>query len=341
LLFAHVGLGMGQKILTDTIFVEFHADTLLPLNHIAILDAEDHRNEDPRFVRYASKRKFLLIPVDQEVYTRLPLADEILKGISHDSSAARVFTLSIDKFVIEKERGRLKTNLVLVADMPVYEIAGDSLVWRGVFFYDYPYAPRERREPLVQSTENLLQEWHTDFKLDLLSLRSEGMRSKPMHSNLILNPEIKSMYLNTMVAGFYGYNFWGLQGEIYFSRPESDSRSHNIAGIVRYTNNPDYETFSFGRRAEHFFIRKDDRWIIDLDLNFLMGLCKWKNVDEVSPTLYQLFDFELSSVQSFVYNPLNKKGLVVRMGIIENLSYVIGEIPKFHIGGFFGIGVKF
>jgi hypothetical protein len=334
------GLALGQKLLPDTIYVNFHADTLIQLNHLSVIDAVDNRTEDPRFIRYGSKRKFLLIPVDQEIYTNQPIAREILREVPTDTRADRLFTVELDKFVIEKERGRFSSSSNLVADIPVYEIIGDTSFWRGTLYYDYPYTPESKRENLVQSTENLLRKWHTDFKLDILSLRSESGSVHTMHSNLVTNPKIKSLYLNTGIAAFYGYNWWGLQGEVYFSRPESNTRNHYLGGIIRYQNNPDYETFAFGRRAEHYFFRRNEKWVFDIDLNFLLGFCKWKNVDAEDPTLYQIFDFELSSTQSFIYNPLNKKGITFQFGIIENFSYVIGKIPKFQIGGFLGIGVK-
>ena len=331
----------GQKLLPDTIYVNFYADSLIQLNQLSVTEAVDNRNEDPRFVRYGSKRKFLLIPVDQEIYTHHPITREILKGIPSDTVASRIFTIKLEKFEIEKERGRLSSTDVLVADIPVYEKVGDTNIWRGTLFYDYPYVPESKKEDLIQSTENLLRKWHTDFKLDLMSLRSDNGAGDPLHSNLVTNPEIKSLYLNTGLSAFYGYNWWGFQGEAFFSRPESDSRNKYIGGIVRYHNNPDYEALAFGRRAEHFFFRRNNRWVFDTDLNLLIGFCKWKNVDKENPTLYQVFDFELSSTQSFIYNPLNKKGITFRLGLIENLSYVIGKTIKFHIGGLIGIGAKF
>jgi hypothetical protein len=307
---------------------------------LSVNEVLDNRNEDPRFVRYGSKRKFLFFPVDQEYYLRKPLSQEILRGIPNDTLVNRIFILELEKFLIEKEKGRFGSSTNLVADIPVYEKVQDSNIWRGTLYYDYPYTSEIKKESLVQATENHLQKWHTDFKLDLMSLRSEDGAAHPMHSNLVTDPKIKSLYLNTGIAAFYGYNWWGLQGEVYFSRPESNRRNHYMGGIIRYQNNPDYETFAFGSRAEHFFFRRNEKWVFDIDLNFLLGFCKWKHVDVEEPTLYQIFDFELSSIQSFIYNPINEKGLTFRMGIIENFSYVIGKMPKFQIGGLLGIGVK-
>lgn len=243
--------------------------------------------------------------------------------------------------MIQKDKGRFSSSSSLVADILIYEKVGDSSLWRGTMYYDYPYIPEHKKENIVQSTENLLHKWHTDFKLDLMSLRSNDGSGNLMHSNLVIDPKIKSLYLNTSAAAFYGYNWWGLQGEVYFSRPESDSRNHYMGGIIRYQNNPDYEAFAFGRRAEHYIFRRNEKWVFDIDLNFLLGFVRWKYVDVEKPTLYQIFDFELSSTQSFIYNPMNRKGLTLRIGIIENFSYIIGKVPKFHFGGLVGVGVKF
>jgi hypothetical protein len=339
-LYILIAQSLCQKLLPDTIYVSFQADSLIHLNRMAVTAAIDSRNENPSFVRYDTKRRFLLIPVDQEVYTRRPLAEEVLKGIPRDTLADRIFVIEIKKFEVEQEKGRLSSTSSLVADIPVYERINDSLVWRGTLFYDYPYIPEAKKESISQSTENLLKKWHTDFKLDLMSLRSDALTGSSVHSNLVTNPKIKSLYINTGVAGFVGYNWWGLQGEVYFSRPESNSRNHYLGGIIRYQNNPDYQTMAFGKRAEHYILRMNEQWVFDVDLNFLVGLCKWKNVDAENPTLYQIFDFELSSTQNLIFNPLNKKGIVFRLGIIENFSWVIGKTPKFQPGLLFGLGVK-
>jgi hypothetical protein len=330
----------SQKILPDTIHVTFRADTLIELTDICITKIIDKRDEDPRFVRYNSKNKYLILPVDEEVYTIEPLADEIKKG-DLCNTADRQLQIEIEKFYIEEQKGRFYSSLILVADLPVYEKINDSLIYQGTFFYDYEYFPQTKKEPLGQSTENIMAKWHTEFKLDMLSLKMDSLsRSVREYSNFITNQFARSLYLNTSVASFAGYNWWGIQAEISFLRPETNSRNRYLAGIFRYQNTPDYESFAIGKQSEHYTYRRSPNWLFDLDFNFLIGFCKWKDIEKYQPTLYQLFNMELSSVQSIIYSPINRRGITLRLGTIESLNYVIERNPKFYAGIFVGFGVK-
>jgi hypothetical protein len=330
----------AQKILPDTFYIPFRYDTLIEVRHICIREVVDKRDEAPNFVRYDKKNKYLLIPVDQEVYTHNPVAEEISKGIQCDTPS-REFHLEIEKFSIEKYKGRFSSSLYLIADLPVFEYVNDTMIYRGTYFYDYLYTPRAKKETLEQSTENLLNAWHTEFKLGLLGLKSDFSNPLLQNStNFITDRSVRSLYANTGVASFFGINWWGLQGEIYFMRPETNRRNHYMSGIIRYQNTKEYESFALGKQSEHYIYRRNPDWLFDIDFNFLIGFCKWKELDKYEPTLYQLFNFELSSVQSIVYNPLNRRGLTFRFGIIENMNYIIERDIQFQAGLLLGIGVK-
>jgi hypothetical protein len=331
----------GQKVLTDTFYVPFRYDTLVEIKNICLSKVEDKRDEDPNFVRYDTKTRYLLFPSDQEVYTREPLAGEICKGVPCDSSGTQ-YVLDINKFSIEKQKGRISSSLWLVADILVYEKMEDTLEYRGTLYYDYEYLPHARKESLEQSTINLLSEWHTEFKIDLLGLHSDNSGAlSGYHTHFITDPKVRSLYANVSVSSFAGFNWWGLQAEVYFMRPETEKQNHYISGIVRYQNTPEYESFALGRRSDHWVYRFGRVWVLDADLNGLLGFCKWKDPEKYDPTLYQVFDIELSSVQSIVYNPVNREGLVFRVGIIENINYIIERKAKLQVGTFLGFGYKF
>ena len=129
--------------------------------------------------------------------------------------------------------------------------------------------------------------------------------------------------------------------EVFFSRPETKPNNHYWAGIVRYSKNKDYESIAIGRKSEHLYFRRDENWVFDIDLNILIGFCKWTGVDDQNVKLYQVLDFELSSIQSIQYNPINSKGVFFRAGIVENFLYVIEKKPKFLVGAMLAFGMKF
>ena len=331
----------AQKFLTDTLYIELKADSIIDMDQVRIKEVRDTRNEDPRFVRYETKKKFLVIPVDQEIYTKRPLNEEILKGMKTGGGGKYNYILDIRKFEIENKKHRFSTSLYLIADIPVYEMSEENTLYLGTLYYDYLYLPLAKKESLEESTENLLENWHTDFKIDLLTIPSvmENKNKEPVQ-NFMVDPKIKSLYLNTLGGAFIGLDWWGIQGEIFFSRPETNVRNSYTSGIIRYQNNPDYESFALGKSSEHYSFRQNRNLLLDADLNILLGFCKWKDIEKNQPTLYQLFDIELSSVQSIIYDPLNRKGIEVRIGLIENVSYVIDKKLKFQVGLFAGVGIK-
>jgi len=331
----------AQKFLPDTLFVEFHGDSLIDMGPVNIMEINDTRKENPNFVRFETRNKYLLIPVDYEIYTKQPLSSGIFSGISRDTSRKYNYVLDIRKFEIETKKRRFSKQVYLVADIPVYEHIDDTNHYLGTLYYDYLYLPQAKKESPSKSTENLLTRWHTDFKIDLLTIESVSSGTTPdITPNFISDPKIKSLYLNTIGGTFIGLDWWGVQGEVYFTRPETDTRNHYASGIIRYQNNPDYESFALGKSSEHYTLRRNRNLILDADLNILLGFCKWKDIEIHNPTLYQLFDMELSSVQSIVYNPLNARGIIVRIGVIENLSYVINKKLKLQAGLFLGLGFK-
>ncbi len=329
----------SQKILPDTFYIDLAPDRVLTLENVAINRVVDNRPEDPRFVRYGSKNKFLLIPVDQEVYLNQPLSEAIRQGIPDTVATGANYSLYIEKFVIENQTRRFTRPVILVADLKIYSNHPDTSIYEGTLYYDFLYRPVERKESLAQSSQNLLHQWHEEFKIDLLSLRAI-YEDQPVVQNFIADDRLKSLYLNAGTDFFLGYNWWGIQGEVSFTRPETNNRSRHTGTLIRYLNNPDYESFAIGKKSEHLLFRRSPGIAFDLDFNMLLGFCKWKDIDKESPTLYQIFDFEVSSVQSVLINPLNRAGILLRLGLIENFSYVIGKDPKLQVGLTLGAGIK-
>ena len=331
----------GQKLIPDTLFVTFRGDSLIRLNNFTINEIEDYRDENPHFVRYTTDKKYLLVPVDVEVYTKDSLARELFDWLSGYNDGRNEYSLDIDQFSIEERKGKLSKSLYLVADLRISENIRDSTFHLGTFYYDFRYLPGKRKETLTESTEKLLSDWSREFKVDLLTMNSTNPDASPeTATNFIPDPGVKSLYLNTQAAMFIGLGWYGFQGEIFFTRPETDYSSNYSSGIVRYQKNKDYQSFAIGRKATHTVWRRNEKIIFDVDLNILMGFCKWNDMELSQPKLYQLFDLEISSVQSIMYDPLNRGGILLRGGLIENFSYIVGKTPKFQAGLFIGIGVK-
>lgn len=337
-----VGNSYAQRFLTDTVRIHFRSDSLIGMDCPCIKAVMDDRNEDPHFTMYQTKNKFLLFPVDQEIHTTKPLAMAIFNGLSGNDSCRRNYTLQIKRFEIEKKKERFSSSTWLTADIPVFINKNDSEYYYGTLFYDFAYHPLNKKERLPESAENLLNLWHTSFKVDLIKLDAiAGGSSTGPVPNLLTDPNVHSTYLYVQTGVLVGPGWFGFQGEVYFSRPEIYQRNRYVSGIVRYQNNREYESFAIGKKAQHFTYRSDKKLVYDIDVNILPGFLKWKHVKSEEPTLYQVFNIELSSIQSVFYNKQNISGFTARIGAIETLGYIIERDLKFRFGLFAGLGYKF
>ena len=341
LLFSHNGL-YSQKFLTDTIYIDFKGDTILSAGQVCIKGVIDNRDEIPNFVMYRTKKKFLILPVDQEILTIKPVSEAIQNGFRTNDNCSLSYTIHINKLEIEKREGRFSSSTFLVADIPVFKHKSDSSHYLGTLYYDHLYHPLHKKELFPESAQNLLYNWHATFKTDLIRLNTlQDNSDKELPPNLIIAPDDKPLYLQIRTGVFAGRNWYGLQGEIFFSRPEISNRYKTTSGIVRYQNNSDYESISIGRNSEHFTFRKNDNLSLDIDLNILLGFLKWKDVKMHNPTLYQIINAEVSSIQSIIFDRKNKQGFTFRAGTIEALAYVYDKKLQFNAGGFLEIGYKF
>ncbi len=332
----------AQKFLTDTIYVEFTGDSLPDISQLCVQYINDNRNEDPNFIMYQTKKKLLLFPADQEVHLTKPLTEAFLEGFTLKDDCPVSYTLEINKFEIEKRKGRFATSTFLVADIPVYQSRNDSLYYCGTLYYDHLYRPLKKKESLTESAGNLLQSWHSTFETDMVALSTRDQKvMQEISPNFITNPSIRPLLMNIQTGIFGGRKWYGFQGEIFFTRPETNKNSKYVSGIIRYQNNPDYESLAIGRNSEHFTFRQDKNLVFDIDLNILLGFLKWKNLEANKPTIYQIINGEVSSVQSIMFNRQNTQGFTARIGTMETLGYIYDKKLRFQIGGFAGLGYKF
>lgn len=339
LLFLFVMLnGYSQNIVTDSLFINFIPDTLLPFN-LNISNVTDNRSGSPKFISYSQKKKFILIPVDQEISTNHPLAEEIHKSFNTSTGTGATYELGIDYFKIERANGRFSNPFILRADIPVYLIVDTTKEFLGTLSYNLPYKPTERKTPKTETCQTMLHLWHTDLKLDLISIESSRHTGILLADSFIEKEFKKPHFLHVAVGGVVGLDFIQVDAEIYFTRPETERSQRYLANIVRYQNNPELELFAFGKRSQHYTSRINDNWNINITTNALVGLNKWKVTQD--KTLYHLFNFSISSNQSLSFDKFNRTGWKLDFGLFENLYYVIGMRPKFQIGLYLSTGYKF
>jgi hypothetical protein len=328
----------SQGIVTDTVYIRYVADSIIPSNYI-ISSIKDKRGVNPRLISYSQRKKFVLIPVDQELCVPKPLENQLMSNFSIPEKPIDTFCMDIRYFIIERINGRFYNPYILKADIPLYRLTHGDTIPSGVLIYNFTYMPPSPKIKKPEVCEDILAKWNTQFKLDMLGLNSAVTSGTEPPENWILKDLKRSHFLNTSIGGVVGLNFWQIEGELFFTRPETDKKRIFDANIIRYQKTDKFEVIGFGKKSEHLNNRLNNNFTFDISSNLLLGLVKWKEQQEIK--LYQIFQFSLSSNQSLCYDRLNSQGWLFRAGLFENLYYTIDMRPGFQAGIYLSTGYKF
>ncbi|HBH49467.1 MAG TPA: hypothetical protein DDX98_12545 [Bacteroidales bacterium] len=325
----------SQEVLINTVYINFIADTLLPVNY-CIDSISENRNSNNQLIGFTRQKKYLVIPVDKEIRVMEPISRTLIDGAIPVNGCRDTFSLSINHFFIEQFKGRLQSYFVLEADIHI-EKSGSEI---GTLSYNYKYSPPGKKTPVPDIKETMLHKWHQQFKLDMLAVNIYSNDSLALPPEVFIHSITDHVnYLSTSLGGVVGLNFWQLEGEFYFTRPETNENQFFHAGIIRYQNTPELEMIGFGKRSSHYYKRITEHSLIDINSNILIGINKWKDAKDIK--LQQVVQFSVSSAQSWVFDKKNSTGWSLKAGLFENVYYIIEKKVEFQIGLYLSAGYKF
>lgn len=331
-LLLHSITGLSQKLIQDTVFIDVEKDTVRK-NSFFISNVKDFRNDKELSV-YSIKR-FIILPVDIYVFPKIPL-DSFL---TDNKSGVNNYNIEIHNFNISGRKGNFSTALLLEARISVFENNSDSS-FIGELMYQSEYKKRRIFEKQPESYANTFKVWQYEFNSDMNAISITGERSRLILPNLFYQEKIKNQYLNINISSAAGNNWWLIDAELYFSPPEIKKRTIYVANIFRYQNHPQFESFAYGWKSEHLQYRFNNILALDASSNILLGVNKWKNREEETHGLEQLFNLNISFTQAVCIKPLNKH-FYGKMGIIENMFYIYDFGFKFKPGGYITVGGRF
>ncbi|MCF8358383.1 MAG: hypothetical protein K9H26_06465 [Prolixibacteraceae bacterium] len=335
--YAIVGLlpffGFSQNMVADTLIVAFN-DTLKPaLGSLSIEKVNDLRNTDSNFLSVYEKKKWLFFPVDQIVKTENPLARHVKQQYYSDSAGIAQYRVNINHFEIKNYTSLFGRQLILHSTLEISEQNEENdSTFIGTFYYEASET-RKKKEPVAKSYEALLDKWSMRFGGDLLAVQNEIDKVVPAqyyHFRREQRAVGKNFY--TSVEAFAGLNFWGVDGELWFSQPEANRIFNRSSGVIRYVNHPDFQAIAIGSNVRRWNYRLNQHWIFSNKMALLLGINNWKDIKTVGHKLEEILLFNASMTQSVNFNPLDKTGFVFGIGLMEDLHYVIYHNITFNLG---------
>ena len=328
----------AQRLAEDTITFHFQPAPSVNITS-CVAGISDSRNVPEAWVSTFSKRKLLLIPVDMLYCNQEPLAQSLHRGFPSPSGDPSCCYLDIHDLSIRYRTGWLFPAFVLSAIIPVYHGVEDSLVLAGSLVYNNDYK-RLKREKFSAACPRILYSWYPQLQEDLDAV-SRGRENGSIPGERLywmegVIPREERMHLS--VSGTMGLNWWQAEAEIWFTGVETTRKWVYTTSILRYQNHREFESIAFGKGIEHLRYRLNPLISYDGSFSLLIGINKWKNLEEIQPTLFQIPQMNLSTVQSVVLAASSRRGLFLRIGIQGNFYYIIDRKPGFQAGLYLGAG---
>lgn len=331
-----------QKWVADSIIIDFGKKDPIKNQGFNLIDAIDKRKTFPEFISVFEKKKWLVFPVDQIVKVGQPLSLNFKNKFHSDSSGVMNYIAEIHNFNVKNSTAFDRRYLSLFATIELYRLNNPSdTALIGSFYYEGTYK-QKTKDDIKDGYEFLIEEWCNKYSSDVIAVE-KGIDYTVPGSLYYFRRGKESVGKNlyASIDFFAGTKFWGADAELWFSEPEGNRVFNRNSGVIRYVNHPDFHSIGIGGNVRHLTMRVNDLVVFENKMVMLIGINNWKDMKTVSHKFEEIFYFNVSMSQKFIYNRLDKKGLVFGLGIMEDLSYVIYHKLTFNLGLTLNCAYKF
>lgn len=330
-------ISTGQSYVADTIRVKIQKNDNLRFRHS--LKIVDFRNEDHRFISLYEKKKWLFFPVDQIVITNQPVAEGLMSYQNEESDDE--YLLDIHEYYIRNTSSLFKRNFKLNGAFELSELDNSDTTLLGTFYYEQALQKSKKLTDSIGYSKAL--SFYTNQIINDLNTvccdTTEVINPGDYHFRSGAEVAHKNLYFT--IDGYYGYTFWGIDAEIYFSDPEPGIKFSRKSRMFRYLNYANRESVAISSKISLFNYRLSNQWLFQNKHAFLFGFNKWHDIDEEKRTIEEIFLFQLTASQRICYNTLDRESLTFGIGLMEEASYIIYNNPTFSIGIVISCGYKF
>ncbi|NJK87761.1 MAG: hypothetical protein HC906_19100 [Bacteroidales bacterium] len=330
LFFLTIVTGLSQNLTQDTLFIPF-PETETNNLQFRVTEVNDLRKE--KEINVLTIRKYFLLPVDVYVFTRPPTDMALI--VDHEK-AKKNYQVDVHRFYLDERKGNFSSALIVDAEMDLFEKSPDTSVFLGKLLFQTEYRKKAFEKDTV-AYRKTLEAWKSQFYRDLNTITIAGDQSFIIMDNFLVQKEMDPLDLNVNVSTAIGKNWWLLEGELMFTPPEIKRRNVYVANIFRYQNHREFESFAFGWKSEKLLIRMNDLFAFSGTGNILIGVNKWRNLEEIKRGLEQIPNLNISFTQTLAFKPKNG-WLYGNAGIMENMFYIydlglnLNRVCTFHLG---------
>ena len=336
----------AQKLVQDSLIISFKPlENIMPLQ-CSIDTIIDQRDESAYVIGIYEKTQYLFVPVDLLICTKQPLSTEISEAFQQlpkENSWLR-FKLVIDEFKLAKKSNSMFfPRYQLNVSVQLYKKNDKNNSERiGQLLYESVYRKPFFGDKLKKGFEAVIQKWQYELVDDLSRLgKDTSLQLLKLENFRIKSYSGRQTNLLTGFDVILSPQGQCVDGALCFSHREAKKRFFRSGGYnLRYRTGEDFESIEFGLSTDYLFYRFHQNFVFRGKSQLMFGLNRWKDIETVDHKIYDAFIVDYSLSQSLIYNPLDKRSLILGIGVQENLYYIYSKDFKFQPGLLIHFGVK-
>ncbi len=312
----------------DSLTISFGTPRV-PVYGVKIDTIIDARNINPIFIGVHEATRYLYIPVDRYVAISKPLAIELKEFFSLADYDFKVdeFKLLINEFDVGTQKQFFSKKYITLVDISVLSRneKGDYEKL-GHLIYEIATSPKGFMPDPKMGYDVVLDSWKDRFAADMIKLSSCPQseyncrlpnlinESQSLKKNLLVNLET-ALWLDT----------WLVDGEIIFSRPESQSRFYRHAFCIRYRNEEKFQSYESSLANDQLNFRLSEHFVFTIKSKLFLGINLWSDTEYQDRGFEDVLLLDYSLGQYFLFNHYYRKGITGGIGVMGSATYIYSE----------------
>lgn len=331
----------GQKYVMDSVTIRFGMHQIPPAS-VFVDTVIDNRDElKGNQVRISEKTRYLFIPVDRYFVTEKALVENV-HSLFTDQKRDTSYKFIIDEFEISHRKG-LVNGTLLSAKIRVFEGAtGETKQLKGTLLYQTK-GQKPKKRNLSNNYEQLINTWQYGFLKDIYRIKSDTSLYRHTFDFYNYRPLVEKVPTRLYCSSFaaIGLDWWIADLEFGFYEPEVSRKFLHHTGYIRYRWTKQFESLAIGKDATHFCYRLGPYWVIEAVPQVSLGFNSWKDWENNSHDLYDLFSINGSLREVIRFNPMDRRCVSFTFGFIQDVYYIHSIDWNFKPGIIFGLGFNF
>ncbi len=330
----------SQQFITDTTYINLHKDTIK-------INARINQITDSRItnnvLKIGEKKKYYLFTIDHYYCTKNPLALEIKQSIICDTTSTLSFNINIDTIIIEPITKGYSKGTSLFTKLSInYSDSNSSYNSLGSLIQETIYKPKAFSGKKTEPYQEAFNLWEKKIAADLNFISSQISNNKIPDLYNLKNFDYKFITnLYTGAVFHLGLNGFLIDGEVYFSKPETSNKFKRNTSLLRYRQSSNFKSLEFNIMNENINFRLNSKYLAQFRSGLYFGLNNWEDIKENKHPIYDLFMLDFSASQLIMFNPLEKNSIIAGAGITESAYYIYTKNVKFDPYVTIYIGIKF